>query len=107
MSNVHILYVGNTNKLELDDLTNEVTGEPINDATVTLTLKDTTGSPVSGETWPLPMPYVAGSAGLYRCYLASTLPLVGEAKYIAEVTANAGAALVGKWLLDVVAKTRR
>jgi hypothetical protein len=107
MSTVRTLYIGNTNALELAALRNQVTGEVANAATVTCTLKDTAGNAVAGETWPLAMAYVPGSEGLYRCYLVSTLPLTPEARYVAEVTATVSGSLIGKWLLDVVAKTRK
>lgn len=105
MSATRVLYVGNTNYVELDALTNEVTGVVITDASVTLRLKDAAGADVAGETWPLVLTHVAD--GLYRCYLVSTLPLVADAKYTGEVVAIAGGSLVGKWSLDFVAKVRR
>lgn len=38
----------------------------VNDATVTVTIKDSKGDLLAGESWPVELPYVAGSNGLYR-----------------------------------------
>ncbi len=107
MSQVHHLFIGTTNALELDELQNEVTGEYINNAGVTVTLRDANDAEVAGATWPMAMSYVADSDGLYRAFLPDTLSLLPDARYTADIVATAGASLVGKWVLDVVAKTRR
>ena len=37
----------------------------VNDATVTVTIKDSSGAVLSGESWPATLPYVTGSDGVY------------------------------------------
>lgn len=107
MSDTRVLYVGNTNVVEVADLHNEVTGAEVNDATVTLTLKDSDGDNVAGETWPLTMAYVTDSDGLYRATLVDTLPLTDNGRYTAEISAVVSGSLKAFWRLDCLAKTRR
>ena len=45
-------------------VTNAVSG-PVNDATVTVTIKDNKGVDIPDEVWPFTLPYVALSAGVY------------------------------------------
>ena len=37
----------------------------VNDATVTVTIQDSSGADLSGESWPVTLPYVSGSDGVY------------------------------------------
>lgn len=58
--------------LHLADMTVEVQGLQdldgtyINDATLTVTLKDTAGTLITGQTYPASMSYVSASNGNYR-----------------------------------------
>lgn len=45
-------------------VTNAITG-PVNDAAVTVTIKDNQGVEIPDETWPFTLPYVAASDGEY------------------------------------------
>jgi hypothetical protein len=90
-------FVANTNVLDLTGLRNEITDAYINDATVTVTVKDSDGAEVAGQVWPLTMSYVAASDGNYRAFLSAQLPFVAKAKYTAFIEANGGANLVGHW----------
>lgn len=38
----------------------------VNDATVTVTIKDSAGVDLVGESWPVTLPFVAASDGIYR-----------------------------------------
>lgn len=107
MSDVHILFEGNDMMLEVAGLKNELTGAFMNSATVTVSLADNDGEPVDGNAWPLPLQYVADSDGVYRATLADTLDLTSNTRYVAELIADAGAGLRGKWLLDCVCRKRR
>lgn len=104
---VQTLYVGNDMLLEVADLKDDVTGEHLNAATVTVTLKDSAGVNVTGETWPLALAYVTSSNGVYRATLKDTLSLTANARYVATVIADAGSGKRAQWELDVVARTRR
>lgn len=103
---LNILYVGNDMIMELDGLKNAVTNAFVNNATVNVTLTDSSGEQVTGETWPLTMSYVTSSDGTYRATLQDTLPLVKNKRYKATVNAEA-AGLKGNWEIDVIAKARQ
>ena len=45
-------------------VTNAISG-PVNDATVTVTIKDNKGVDIPDEVWPFTLPYVAASSGEY------------------------------------------
>lgn len=107
MSEVAIIYKGNDTVLELSDLTNETTGDNINDATVTITLTDSDGVSVSGDVWPKIMTHVTNSNGVYRVTLLDTLVLTNNARYIAKISANGGAGLQGYWEKDLICKVRK
>ena len=106
MSNIHVLYRSNDHVLELRGLKNELTGAALNSATVTVTLVDATGAQVSGDTWPKTMSYVTSSSGNYRCTLGYALSLTEDARYTAQITANAGSGLRAYWEMECVARNR-
>lgn len=89
----------NTNVLELTGLRNEIDGAWINDATVQATVVDLDGEEVAGETWPLSMPYVAASNGVYRALLVADLALTAGRPYRAIITVDAGDGIEGRWEL--------
>lgn len=107
MSEVTPIYYGNDHVLELADLTNEVTGAPINNATVTVSLVDSAGVAVTGDTFPKTMSYVTSSDGLYRTTLLDTLNLTRNARYVAKISANGGGGLQGYWEKDLICKVRK
>lgn len=104
---VQTLYLGNDMILEVVSLKDRLTGEAINDATVQVTLKDSAGTNVVGETWPLVLPYVTASNGVYRATLKDTLTVTANARYVATITADNGAGRRGQWETDVVCRKRR
>ena len=91
------LIVETDNLIELDGLQDQSTSAYINDATVTVTLLDSSGSEVSGETWPLTMSYVAASDGKYRATLADTLVIKPNKRYQAKVVADGGSGKKRTW----------
>ena len=102
---MHIIYISNDNLLTLDALTNTADSSFINDATVTVTLVDSTGTEVTGETWPLAMSYVSSSNGKYQATLTDSLSL-SKGTYTAQITANGGAGLLGYWEITLRALVR-
>lgn len=94
-----VAFVANTNILELRGLKDALTGQFINNATVSVSdLQNADGvgvGPVSGS--PFAMDYVAGSDGIYRGVLANTWSLVAGECYIAFVEVNAGADRIGHY----------
>lgn len=99
-------FVGNDNVLLVEGLLNSLDGSYLNAATVTATVEDTEGVEVTGETWPVAMPYVSGSDGNYRVVLPSTLGLVAGTTYVAKITANEDTA-DAYWEFRFKAYTRR
>jgi hypothetical protein len=99
------LYIGNSNVVELQTLTNSVTNVIDTGATVTVTLTDTDGTEVTGQAWPTSMPH-ASPDGTYRATLEDDLVLVDTKKYIAVVDAIGTAGEVGHWEQKVIAATR-
>lgn len=90
-------FVGNTNLLELNGLKNEAAGAFVNDASVTVTIKDAEGANVSGAVWPMTMVYVEASDGDYRVALSHELPFEAKATYTALIEADSGAEAFGHW----------
>jgi hypothetical protein len=107
MSDVAFIYYKNDMLLEVSDLENETTGLNINNATVTVTLVDSTGANVVGDVWPKAMTYVTGSNGIYQVNLLNTMTLIKGARYTAQIAANGGAGLVGYWEKDLICQVRK
>lgn len=107
MSQVQILYDNNDMVLEVAGLRNETTGAFLNAASVSATLKDSAGTNVTGQTWPVALTYVPSSDGVYRVGLSNALVLTPSARYVAQISVDAGAGLRAEWDLDCVCQTRR
>ncbi len=89
---LEILIVGSDNLWTLDELTNLVDDSFILTATVTCTVFETDGTTiVTGESFPLAMPFVAASNGKYQATLPDALALVAKKRYIVETVADDGA----------------
>ncbi|MDG4903209.1 hypothetical protein P9279_22115 [Mesorhizobium sp. WSM4962] len=104
-----IVYVANTNIIELVGLKSEVEDEFIADADVTVTVKDADGEEVAGQTWPLTLASIDGTEpeGNYRGILKDTLELTAGQTYYAHVDADAGSDRIGHWEFAFVPKVRR
>lgn len=102
-----LAYVGNDNVIQLKGLT-DVDGNYINDATVTLTtVEDDEGTEVTGMAFPVSMPYVAASDGIYRATLQDGVNLVDKGNYVATIDVDATSeGLQAHWEIDFVARTR-
>jgi hypothetical protein len=107
MSTIQNLYVGNDNVLEVASLKDDTTGEFLNSATVSVTLKNaSTGVNVVGETWPLNMSYITDSNGIFRCSLKHELELLAGQQYNAVITADGGVGLYASFTVLCVARAR-
>ena len=80
--------------LELQALTDAVTGAAITTATVTARVTDAAGVSIGGATWPVTLAHVA--AGTYRGLLPYGMVIPG-APVMVEVTADAGAGRRSVW----------
>lgn len=99
-------YVANTNVLELIGLKSAIEDAYVNDATVSVTVKDSSGSNVSGQSWPTTMTYVTDSNGNYRAILKDVAVLQARKNYTAVVSVNAGSDRIGHWEFEFTAVTR-
>lgn len=101
------LFVGNSNIVELEELTNTVTELHDDGATVTLTLLEADGDEVDGEIWPINMGYDAGDQ-TYRVVMSSAIDIVSGRYYTAVVRAvgSAVGSPVGMWSVRVRAEDR-
>ena len=86
-----ILRINSDNVVEVQTLTDVVADTAITTATVTVTLKDSDGVNITGETWPLQMTHVA--AGTYRTTLSDSLGLTVDTTVTGLFVADDG---VGK-----------
>lgn len=78
---------GSDNVVQLSGLADTVTGDPIVDAVVAVTIYDGAGAEVSGAAWPVAMPYVLAD-GVYRVTLPYTVGVVGPATYTQRIVAT-------------------
>ena len=100
------IYLSNDNLLSVESLKNAATGVFINDATVTATLKDSSNSNVTGQTWPLSLVFVSSSDGVYRGTLEDDLNLTEGEIYTAEINADAGSDQIANWSIQLTAIKR-
>ena len=63
--------------------------------------EDAAGDEVTGETWPLSMPYVSASNGRYKATLSDVLAIVPNKRYQAVIVADAGASKKRTWYFGV------
>jgi hypothetical protein len=96
------LVIDNNNVVELQRLRNSISGGPITDATVSLTVYDGAGVPVVGQIWPASMQHV--SDGYYRTTLDSSLILRRGGTYYGIITADGSGGERGKWELQIKAE---
>lgn len=98
------LFIGSHNVIEIPELTNSITGLADTGATVSVTLLDSDGAEVDGETWPKSMLHV--SAGLYRATLSSALEVVAGESYTASLSLEGSGGEVGIWQYSLIAKVK-
>lgn len=100
----NIIYVGNDTLLEVRSLTDQADGSAVESASVSVTMKDASGSNISGQVWPASLAHV--SAGTYRVVLPETLDLTAGGEYTAEITASVGGSTAAFWQIPFVARVR-
>ncbi len=100
------IYLNNDNLLSIEALKNASSGSFMNDATVTATLKDSSGNTVSGQTFPLTLSYMADTDGNYQATLSDSLNIIESTIYTAEITATSSSGLVAKWNMELTATKR-
>ena len=81
-----VYYLLNDNLLRVDGLTDIISGAYVNDATVTVTeIRDSSGTLVTGQSFPITLAYVAASNGRYQGLLEDSLSLTAHGKYTARI----------------------
>jgi hypothetical protein len=84
------LYVDCDNVVEIDELTNEITGNYMNVATCTFDVLDSDGASILAGTAEVTMDYVVASDGKYQGILQSTEALTEGETYTVVVSINQG-----------------
>lgn len=89
------LYIGSDNVLEVNALTNTVTGEFEAGASIEVTITDSEGVEVAGQSWPVTLDHVEpeegeDETGNYRANLSDTLEVTEGALYSVAIVANVG-----------------
>lgn len=104
-----IVYIDNDNmaKVTLSGETAAGVGIDFSGATVTITLEETGGTDVTGETWPLAMTHISGTtSALFAAMLADTLTLAAATNYQAVIAGNNGDGQAFKITVPVDAQVR-
>lgn len=71
----------------------------VNTASVSVVLLDKDGQEVTGQSWPLILPFVAGSEGVYRETVPPISGLVAKEIYTARYSAIGADGLIGTFLV--------
>lgn len=102
-----IIYNATDHILQVLGVKNKKTGDALNGAAVRVTLYETDGTTVlTGETWPLTVPYVAASEGNYEVTLTEQLNTENKDGGLAKITIDAGAGLKTTFYCALVFKNR-
>ena len=90
-------FVGNPNIVEVKGVKNAATGLYINDATINMTLLDSAGVEITGQSWPTTLTYVVDSDGVYQgTILAAAALIAGEFGCVSVVVSGTAAALISE-----------
>jgi hypothetical protein len=92
-----VLLIGNDQSIQVSGLQDQNTGDYLDSATVTVTIKNPDGTAVSGGTWPLTLDYVTSSNGNYLGIIEDGVALIERRAYTIEVTADDGSGRIGFW----------
>ena len=100
-------FVGNDNLLLLGRPTNALYGSLIADGIGTVTIKDSTGTPISGVSWPLNFSWYAQSyGGSYAVIIPKTAITVNGSVYTAIIDLTSPTAGNAHWEHTFTATTR-
>lgn len=102
----HVVYRGNDHVIDFlpgSLLTDQLTGNAVTGATVTVRIADADDNELLDET---PMDAVGGEDGNYRATIPDDLDLSAYDGAIAEVSADAGAGAKAFWKLTVKVEDR-
>jgi len=104
MSNVQIWYEQNDMVIEVSDVIDAITGNPIDDAIINGTLKDSTGTDVPGVTWPQTLPNVG--TGLYRIAIDKAALVISGQLYTLSIVLVTPGGVDAYWEVAVGGEVR-
>ena len=99
------LYIDNSNVIELRELKNSATDAADTGASVSVTVKDSAGDDVAGESWPVSLAHASG--GTYRGTLSSAIALTEGDVYTAVVSVAGSGGQTAKYNCRLRAEERR
>lgn len=102
-----VLYVESKNLIIVDGLYDVENETFENAATIEVTLLDSSGSEVSGETWPTNATYETDSDGRYVAVIDSDVSISVGSSYVAKVQVKIESELTKTWWIDLDAKEDR
>ena len=79
-----------SNVLYFENMRDEITNEPVIDATVSATIYDVYGDEVADQLWPLTLVYQDGTDGDYMGVLSDQIDLVVGNYYKTKLTVRKG-----------------
>jgi hypothetical protein len=97
------IYVDNDNVLTLDELTDIVLDDFVNDATVTARLKGPDGIQIGSN---INLGYIPASNGKYRGLIDDTHALEIRKRVTLEIEVNASGGRKGLWTVSALSTTR-
>lgn len=104
MSDIQLWYEDNDMIIQVDKVTDQITGDLIDDATITATLKDSAGDNVVGIAWPVTLDFV--STGLYRKQIDKAAEVVDDGIYTLIVDLTTPTDNDAHWEISVGGETR-
>ena len=105
MSEKEIVFVANDNLFVLSNVALASDGSAVNDAVVTMTIKDSAGNNVAGPAWPLAMAFT-GTDGQYSVVVEEDAGFLDDAGYTAFIDAETPGGITGHWEIPLGASTR-
>ncbi len=100
------IYIDNDSLIAVDSLKNSATGLYMNEATVTVTVHDSSGVAVIGQSFPVTMDYELASDGKYTATLDDALVLDEGNIYTAVINATSVSGITAKWNFQLLAVKR-
>lgn len=101
-----LLAGANDNLLQIEGLQTGLDHTYINDATVTVVVKDDTEEVLTGMMFPAPLDYIAESNGCYRVMLSNLINLEADRYYTLLVEADSNG-VMASWERCIKAEVRR
>lgn len=106
MSEKQIVFVANDNLFILSGVQLASDDSPVNDAVVTMTIKDSNGVDVTGgPAWPVAFAFT-GADGQYSVVIEEGTAFLDKAGYTAFIDAETPGGITGHWEVPLGASTR-